>query len=116
MDRWEALSQIETGDNDTAVGAAGEVSRYQLKPEVWKQHASPTATWTRAEDALVVAQAVMKERCAEFERWHGRPPTDFEFYVLWNAPAQVDSPSAVVRERAERYCNLVARPKDEPQP
>jgi hypothetical protein len=30
-----ALSQVESGDNDLAVGAAGEVSRYQIKPLTW---------------------------------------------------------------------------------
>ena len=37
MDRWAALSQIESGDDDHAVGAAGEISRYQLKPEIWQR-------------------------------------------------------------------------------
>ena len=31
MDRWSALSQIESGDDDDAVGAAGEISRYQTQ-------------------------------------------------------------------------------------
>jgi hypothetical protein len=108
MDRWAALSQIESGDNDCAIGTAGEVSRYQVRPEVWREHARATADWQKPEDALAVAQGLMKERCEEFEKLHGRPPTDFEFYILWNAPAQIKRPSKVVRERAKRFCNLVA--------
>ncbi len=107
MDRWAALSQIESGDKDTAVGAAGEVSRYQIKPEVWRRFAAAAADWARADDALAVAKEVMRERCAEFEKTCHRLPTDFEFYVLWNAPAQIDRPSPVVAERAFRFCNLV---------
>ena len=42
-----------------------------------------------------------------FQRNHKREATDFEFYVLWNAPWQADHPSGVVRERARRFANLV---------
>jgi hypothetical protein len=107
MDRWSALSQIESGDRDAARGVAGEVSRYQIKPRIWRRYASPGAEWTKREDALAVAQTVMKKRCADFERSTQRSPTDFEFYILWNAPAQVGKPGKAVRERAERFCNLV---------
>jgi hypothetical protein len=108
MDRWSALSQIESGDDDCAVGAAGEVSRYQVRPELWREHARPSTDWQNQDDALAVAQELMNERCREFERKYGRAPTDFEFYVLWNAPGQIERPSPAVRERAERFCNLIA--------
>src|SRR5215813_11603139 len=45
MDRWAALSQIETRDNDSAVGAAGEISRYQMKPRLWRRYARSDADW-----------------------------------------------------------------------
>jgi len=108
MDRWAALSQIETRDNDNAIGAAGEISRYQIKPKLWHHYARTDASWTNPSEALAAAQDLMRERCAAFERSYNRKPTDFEFYVLWNAPAQIDKPRKVVRERAERFCNLVA--------
>jgi len=109
IDRWAALSLIESGDDDCAKGAAGEVSRYQVRPELWREHARSSADWENPEDALMVAQELLAERCREFESTHRRPPTDFEFYVLWNAPAQIERPSKVVRERATRFCNLIAR-------
>ena len=59
--------------------------------------------------ALAAARQIMHDRCAGFEREHNRRPTDFEFYVLWNAPAQVERPRKAVRERAERFCRLVSR-------
>ena len=31
MDRWAALSMIESGDNDQAVGPGGEVSRFHIR-------------------------------------------------------------------------------------
>jgi hypothetical protein len=108
MDRWAALSQIETRDNDCAVGTAGEISRYQIKPRLWRRYARSDADWKNPVHALETAQELMKERCAGFERAFNRPPTDFEFYVLWNAPAQIHRPRKVVRDRAERFCHLVS--------
>jgi hypothetical protein len=108
MDRWAALSQIETRDNDNAVGAAGEISRYQIKPKLWQRYARSDANWTNATQALAAAQDLMRDRCSSFERNNNRKPTDFEFYILWNAPAQIENPRKAVRERAERFCRLVA--------
>jgi hypothetical protein len=108
MERWVALSQIESGDNDRALGLAGEVSRYQIKPDVWRRYASTNFDWEKPGEALAVAKAVMQARCAEFERANHRAPTDFEFYVLWNAPARVQRPGKIISQRAQRFCNLVA--------
>ena len=107
MDRWSALSQIESGDDDHAVGSAGEVSRYQIKPELWRRYAPAEADWTNPDNALSVARQAMQERCAAFQRSVHRPPTDSEFYILWNAPAQIQRPGKAVVGRAERFCNLV---------
>src|SRR5690242_7830362 len=109
MDRWAALSQIETRDNDNAVGAAGEISRYQVKPGLWRRYARSDADWKNPAIALAAAQQIMRERCAGFDRSFNRTPTDFEFYVLWNAPAQIERPRKAVRERAQRFCALVSR-------
>ncbi|HVU09525.1 MAG TPA: hypothetical protein VHG89_13410 [Verrucomicrobiae bacterium] len=102
MDRWTALSMIESGDNDYAVGAAGEVSRYQIKPEFW--HGGDPSD---ASTALATARQIMRARVQAFQRIHGRAPNDYEFYILWNAPGQVDRPRAVVGERARRFENLI---------
>ena len=102
MDRWEALSMIESGNNDHAVGAVGEVSRYQIRPELW-----PGGNPLNPQEALTAAQKTMVPRLSRFERSHKRQPTDFEFYILWNAPWQADHPSGIVKERARRFANLV---------
>jgi len=47
---------------------------------------APISQATNAVVALAVAQAIARERCQAFEALHGCPATDFEFYVLWNAP------------------------------
>jgi hypothetical protein len=112
MERWAALAQIESGNNDHALGLAGEISRYQIKPRVWHRYAPATANWRNAEQSLPIAKAAMRDRCANFERAFRRPPTDFEFYILWNAPAQIRKPSAAVAKRAQRFCNLVGSDTD----
>lgn len=105
MDRWAALAMIESGDHDNAIGQAGEVSRYQIRPGLWAG-GSPL----NAQTARTNAQAIMTVRVARFEKAHGRPPTDFEFYVLWNAPGQIGHPHHAVVERARRFVNLVKQP------
>ena len=104
MDRWSALSMIESGDDDRAVGTHGEVSRFQIRPELW-----PGGNSQDMRDALAAAREVMKPRLEAFEKSHRRPATDFEFYVLWNAPWEADHPSKAVTERAHRFSNLVRR-------
>jgi hypothetical protein len=104
MDRWAALSMIESGDNDRAIGPGGEISRFQIRPELW-----PGGNPTNSRIALAVAQQIMLPRIEEFKLSHQRLPTDFEFYVLWNAPWQVDHPSITVTERARRFSNLIQR-------
>lgn len=102
MDRWAALSMIESGDNNSAVGPAGEISCFQIQQYLW-----PGGDPQNRELALSVAQELMRARTAKFQQIHKREATDFEFYVLWNAPRQTDHPSAVVTERARRFANLV---------
>jgi hypothetical protein len=111
MDRWAALSQLESGDDDSAIGSAGEVSRYQVRPQLWERYALPKMNWQTAADALKVAQKIMQDRCAAFENTFRRQPTDLEFYILWNAPSQVSAPTKAIQKRAERFCNLINRPE-----
>jgi hypothetical protein len=104
MTRWEALSMLETGNSDGVVGRCGEISRYQIRAELW-----PGGNPQNAQAALTVARSIMQDRIQHFQKTHGRSPSDFEFYVLWNAPAQVDHPVSCVVERAQRFVNLVQR-------
>ena len=104
MTRWEALSMLETGDNDGAVGRCGEISRYQIRAELW-----PGGNPQNPQAALAVARNIMQARTHQFQKTHRRSPSDFEFYVLWNAPAEVDHPVSCVIERAQRFVNLVQR-------
>jgi len=110
MDRFAALSMIESGDDDFANGRHTEVSRFQIRREVWLQTTNaPISDATNAVVARAVTELIAAKRCQDFEKKRGRVPTDFEFYVLWNAPAQVDKPAPAVRARAERFVNLVEK-------
>jgi hypothetical protein len=102
MDRWTALAMLETGGNDRTVGRVGEISRFQIRPELWSG-GNPLDFHV----ALANARRIMSTRVAAFKQSHGRMPDDFEFYVLWNAPAQINHPHHIVAERAHRFRNLV---------
>jgi|GEM_PF-613863 hypothetical protein len=111
--KLEALSLIESGNNDAAVGSLGEVSRYQIKPRIWREYSS-SRSWRDARVSSQVAETYLKSLEETFLKRAGRAPTDFDLYVLWNAgPAYYAKHGfsaarvhPVVRERAQRYVNL----------
>ena len=85
-----ALSQIESGDNDYAVGPQGEVSRYQIEPKIWRKllidkgaHGMPHDRWL----AEMLACALWQSRERDFEIIHNRAPNLREIYLLWHRPA-----------------------------
>lgn len=114
--RLFALGMIETGNNDREIGGAGEVSRYQIHPVVWKNY-SKSSDYANPEVALQVARAHWAYLVGYFEERSGREPDDFDMYVLWNTrfgyyakkgfSAKQISP--IVQERAQRFVNLVNR-------
>lgn len=110
MDRFEALSMLESGDNDFAVGRSGEVSRYQILPRVWRETLPfvPLAQATNSFWSNQCALLIALHREDRFLKQRGRWPTDFEFYKLWN-PKCPD-------ETARRFANLCARKEDNCHP
>ncbi len=107
MDRLSALSMLESADNDRAVGKAGEISRYQILKSEWRS-VSATRSYTNPTAAKQVAEVLIQRRLEQFQTARRRAPTDYEFYVLWNAPAQALNGriSPKVAERARRFVNL----------
>lgn len=109
-----ALGMIETGNRDDEIGGAGEVSRYQIMPSVWRQY-SRSVNYRNPDVSLTVAQQHWGRLYAAFIRKAHRQPTDFDMYVLWNThygyyASRGFNPNrlaAVVRDRAQRYVNLV---------
>jgi len=114
--RLFALGAIETGNNDNEIGQAGEVSRYQIMPSVWK-HYSHSSYYDNPQVSRAVAQQHWSSLRASFKKKTGREPDNFDMYVMWNTcygyyaskgfqPSRLDP---VVRDRAQRFVNLVER-------
>ena len=109
----EAISMIESGNDDTAVGPAGEVSRYQIRPLVWRQLSESNAYGDTAV-ASSVAQQHLDWLYKFYKERTGRVADDFDLYVMWNAGADYyrragfarDKVHPKIRGRAERYVNL----------
>ena len=112
--RQFALGMIETGNNDALVGGAGEVSRYQIMPSVWR-HYSRSRSYENPEVSLAVARQHWVALHDFFKAQTRNEPTDFDMYVLWNTrygyyasrgykPSHLDP---IVRDRARRFVNLV---------
>jgi len=109
-----ALGMIETGNRDDEIGGAGEVSRYQIMPSVWRQY-SHSQNYQNPDVSLTVAQKHWARLYVGFIKQAHREPTDFDMYVLWNThygyyASKGFNPNrlaASVRERAQRYVNLV---------
>lgn len=111
--RLEAISLIETADNDRLIGSKGEISRYQIMPCVWRQY-SQSRNYQDRKEAKRIAQQHLQVLEELFRRRTGRAPAEFDIYVMWNAgpyyyakrgfsPGRV-APS--IRERATRFVNL----------
>jgi hypothetical protein len=116
--RQFALGAIETANNDRAVGRAGEVSRYQIMPSVWKRY-SGSSYYRDPQVSREVAQQHWSSLYSSFKKQTRREPNDFDMYVLWNTrygyyaskgfnPARLHP---VVRDSAQRFVNLVGRGK-----
>ena len=75
--KLDAISMIESGDNDHAIGGAGEVSRYQIKPYVWELYSDSTAYHNPRLSARVAEQYLATLEAA-FQKRTGRAPTDFD--------------------------------------
>ncbi|MCL5097361.1 MAG: hypothetical protein M1608_07510 [Candidatus Omnitrophica bacterium] len=107
MDRLSALAWIESGNNDHAVGRVGEISRYQIRKSEWRKVTRSTR-YTNPYIARTVAVRLLEMRQCAFRKIYNRPPTDFEFYALWNAPNQIlrGYISSRVAQRCRRFANL----------
>ena len=110
LDRFAALSMIESGDNDHARGRDGELSRYQFSPGLIAEFQIDTNRLDDPAYARQQAIKVMDFRCSSFDHQFHRAPTDVEFYLLWHRPNHVEHPTRLELERAQRFANLVNRP------
>jgi hypothetical protein len=111
--KLEAISLIETADKDGVVGQKGEVSRYQILPRVWRTYTA-SAAYQDPKVARRVAGRHVSQLEGYFLQKTGRPVSDFDLYVMWNAgPAYYarrgfspDRVAPLIKERAQRFVNL----------
>ena len=93
---------IETGNDDGVVGRAGEVSRFQIRPDVWSQY-SQSSAYDNFRVASRVAQQHLRNLEVLFRTRAGREATDFDLYVLWNAGAGYYARIGFVAARVAPY-------------
>ena len=113
LSKLEAISMLETGNNDSAVGRAGEVSRFQIMPRTWR-HFTSSQAYSDKQLSTWVADQYLGLLETTFSHRAGREPSDFDRYVLWNAgPSYYERIGfsaarvhPVIAERAQRFVNL----------
>lgn len=114
--RQFALGMIETANDDREIGRAGEVSRFQIMPSVWKRYSS-SQRYHDPDVSVEVAREHWAALREFFRKQAHREPTDFDMYVLWNTRYgyyanrgyKPERLHPVVRDRAQRFVNLVER-------
>lgn len=118
----ESLAMFETGASspvrgaaDALRGRAGEVSRFQIMPDVWRSY-SQSSDYTNPDVAWTVAARILDDRIGQFRSSTNREPTALEVYLLWNKPGHFESAAfdvekvrTLYRSRAERFANLHGR-------
>ena len=115
----DSLAMFESGATgpeasaaDRVRGGAGEISRFQILPEVWRAY-SKSKDYTNPQVAWTVARRILDDRISDFQKATGRPPKPVELYLLWNKPGHFASKgysvkrvAAHYRTKAQRFENL----------
>jgi len=114
--KLRAISQIESNDNDKAKGRHGELSRYQIKRSVWKQHFPSEKDArhipTEARRCAKAHLCWLELRLCLAQRVKNPQPRDV--YAAWNIGLEAFSRRdydfarlpANIRKRSERFSNL----------
>ncbi len=118
----DSLAMFESGatvaersEADLMRGGSGEISRFQIMPDVWRAY-SPSSEYANPEVAWTVARKILDDRMRHFQQITSRPPNAVEVYLLWNKPGHFESAGfdlnsvkKTYRARAERFGNLYSR-------
>lgn len=103
----------EASGADRLRGGAGEISRFQILPEVWRAY-SRSRDYTNPQVAWTVAQRILDDRISDFQKATGRSPKPIELYLLWNKPGHfaakgysVGKVASQYRLKAQRFENLL---------
>jgi hypothetical protein len=114
------LARLKFCAADKKIGRSGEVSRFQILPVVWRQY-SRSRDYSNPDVAWAVMQRIIADRAQWFRSSAGREPGNFDLYLMWNAPGHYaktgfrrEHVRPVVRDRAERFSNLVESCSNQP--
>lgn len=95
---------------DYKVGSHREISRYQIRPTLWKKYVKNSKAATNPQVSLSVTQKILDSRIKMFYDMYKKHPSVYEMYILWNAPNQIiyerSGISKTVHNRAVRFVNL----------
>lgn len=114
-----ALGLFESGatsyshsPSDRMRGGSGEVSRFQIMPDVWKRYSASKA-YQNPDVAWTVTKKILNDRIQDFQRRSGRAPNAIEIYLLWNKPGHFSAMKFSLErvhprylDRAQRFANL----------
>ncbi len=107
-------TSLRKGPADYVRGGSGEVSRFQIMPDVWRRY-TRSREYDNPEVAWSVTQRILADRVAGFHQATGREPNGLELYLLWNKPGHFEAAgyqSSRVKSdyhaRAQRFANLLA--------
>ena len=106
-----ALGEIETGDNDFAIGHTDERGRFQMTPTAFHEvmpNGNP-AWLTNLWLADYTLQRLMARREMAFHRQYGVWPDLRQYSQLWHAPARVKHPTSADLDYQKRFLNLFHR-------
>ena len=115
-----ALSQIESGDRDRIIGKDGEISRWQMTPEVVARQLkenpalrgrtpplTPADLFRQPKLARIAAASEWEHWVQVFQKAYHRDPNLVELYMCWHRPSRPLTPRPKELERAQRFANLV---------
>jgi hypothetical protein len=99
---------FQRGQPDFKKGDSGEVSRYQIMPDVWKRY-SKSGDYHNPVVAWEVAERILIDRLAKFRDRMHREPTPTELYLLWNKPGHFSAAQYSLTRVNSHYLNRARR-------
>lgn len=80
------LGRIESGNDDSAIGAAGERGRYQISMVAWREvmASEPHQNAHDPRRASIAARRYLELCARRFEARRGRKPSAKELWLCWN--------------------------------
>jgi hypothetical protein len=103
----EAIGEVESGNNDQVIGTAGEVSRFQITPALWREHTVlPTSCAHIYANARIVARRILYKWQATL-RARGVPDSIIaHVLVQWWACGPHGVPTEEKRDEMLRITNI----------